>query len=321
MDGIRTIDLGGPQPTRTALQHAAEGLHQACRTIGFLVLRNHGVPMQQVQAIHRQSLAFFARPDAEKLACQLRSPFGTRGFSPMGAENNARSLTGGGLPDLKEYFAMGRPYPSEEPLAEHAVPNAWPRQDGFGEAWRSYFHAMERLSERLNLLFAMALGVDENFFNRHTARHCSTLRAIHYPPQPDSTVAAGRMRSGEHTDFGSFTILWSDHQIGGLEVKHASGEWVAVQPVPDCFIVNIGDLMAQWTNDRFVSTLHRVANPTTGTAQARRLSLVYFQHPDADTLVSAVPTCIDPHGAPRHAPVLAGEHRRRKTALAVGPVM
>lgn len=317
MANIPTVDLGGRSADRSTLDQAAGQVAHACRTIGFLVIRNHGVPMQEVEAMRRVSLAFFAQAEADKLSCHLRTPFGTRGYSPMGAENNARSLHGGGLPDLKEYFTMGKPHGADEPLADHAVPNAWPALPGFVAAWQRYFAAMEDLTDHLNLVFARALDVPDDFFRRHTQRHCSTLRAIHYPSSTGE-VTAGRQRSGEHTDFGSFTILWSDHQRGGLEVRDPSGSWVPVAPAPGSFIVNIGDLMAQWTNDRFVSTLHRVVNPPPEAVDTGRLSLVYFHHPDAETPVAAVPTCVGPQAPARYPPILAGEHRRRKVALATG---
>jgi len=291
------------------LDGVARAVRAACTTTGFLVIGGHGVAPELLAAMRAASYAFFDLPDAAKAACYLSTPMAARGYRPMGSENNARSLHGGGTADLKEYFTIGKPYGAEEPLAEHAVPNAWPAVDGFQAAWRRYFAAMEQLGDRLNTVFARSLAMPDAFFVERTRRHCSTLRAIHYPAL-EAVPEPGRLRSGEHTDFGGFTVLWSD-AIAGLQIRDRNGAWVDVESPPDCFVVNIGDLLAQWTNDLYVSTLHRVVN-----GPGRRLSLVYFHHPDADTLVEAIPTCTGPDRPAQHAPVLAGDHRRRKVALA-----
>jgi isopenicillin N synthase-like dioxygenase len=132
---------------------------------------------------------------------------------------------------------------------------------------------MEQLAQALMRLFALGLDLDEYWFDDKIDKHMTNLTANWYP---DQRVRAkpGQLRAGAHTDYGSLTILKTENKPGGLEVQTRQGNWAPVPIIPGTFIVDIGDLMAQWTNDRWISTMHRVANPprdmTTGTYHARR---------------------------------------------------
>ena len=160
--------------------------------------------------------------------------------------------------------------------------------------------------------FALALGVDERFFDDKIDRHFSTLPANHYP-EPVGDPLPNQVRAGEHTDFGSLTILAVSERSGGLQVKLKDGSWLDVKSEPDEFIVNIGDMMQRWTNDRWMSNLHRVVNPPAGQRKgSRRMSIGYFLHPNYDAEIACLPTCAGPDQLPRHAPVRAGDMMRQK---------
>ena len=135
----------------------------------------------------------------------------------------------------------------------------------------------------------------------------NALRAINYPAR-DAAPLPGQFRADAHTDYGTLTILRQD-DVGGLEVLDPGGRWAGVEPVPGAFVINLGDLMARWTNDRWRSTLHRVVDPPDpAAAAARRQSMPYFQNADWSAAVSCLPTCLDPGEKPRYEPVLAGPH-------------
>lgn len=145
------------------------------------------------------------------------------------------------------------------------------------------------------------------FFAAKTGHAANALRAINYPAR-DTASLPGQLRAGAHTDYGTLTILRQD-AVGGLEVLGPAGTWAAVEPVPGAFVVNIGDLMARWTNDRWRSTLHRVVDPPDPrAAAARRQSMPYFQNANWSAEISCLQTCLEPGGKPRHAPVLAGPY-------------
>ena len=152
--------------------------------------------------------------------------------------------------------------------------------------------------------------VDEHFFDDKIDRHITAMRLNFYPAQTEVPLP-GQLRAGEHTDYGNFTILNGENAPGGLQVLARGGDWVDVETEPSSFVVNIGDLLMRWTNDRWLSNMHRVVNPPPGAAAGRpRLSIAFFNHPNYDALIECLPT----QGAARHAPVLSGDYRDVKYA-------
>ena len=141
-------------------------------------------------------------------------------------------------------------------------------------------------------LFALALGLDEDFFVDKIDRPVSSMRAVHYPSLGTPPLA-GQLRTGAHSDYGSITILQTDDADGCLQVKTHSGSWIDVISPDGAFVVNLGDLMSRWTNDRWISTLHRVAAPPAGDSGAR-LSLVFFGQPNYDIVIKCLPICRRP---------------------------
>jgi isopenicillin N synthase-like dioxygenase len=134
---------------------------------------------------------------------------------------------------------------------------------------------------------------------------------LNYYPAPSTAPVPGQLRAGAHTDYGGFTILSGEDVPGGLQVLTRSGEWIDVPTRPHVFVVNIGDLLMRWTNDRWLSNMHRVVNPPAGDARSHaRLSIAFFNHPNYDALIECLPS----QGASKHAPVLSGEYRDLKYA-------
>jgi isopenicillin N synthase-like dioxygenase len=170
-----------------------------------------------------------------------------------------------------------------------------------------YYRAVSELAQTLMRIFALGLGLDERFFDNKIDRSISRLRIRNYPAQTTKPLP-GQLRAGAHSDYGSLTILAAEDKPGGLQVCNVTGDWVDVPVIPGCFIVNLGDLMAQWTNDRWVSTLHRVVNPPrdriTGT---ERLSIAFFHQPNYDALVECLPSCLDA-GTAKYPAVTSGDH-------------
>ncbi len=247
-----------------------------------------------------------------------------RGYLPVGGNALAYTLDRESPPDLIEAFTFGRfDLPQTPYYRAHREtwfePNIWPtRPPGFRERLCTYYRAMERLAEILMRIFALALDMPETFFSDKIDRHITAMRLNHYaeasrPPLP------GQLRAGAHTDYGSLTILLATDAAGGLQVRGGDGTWCDVAPVPGTFIVNLGDLMAQWTNDRWVSTLHRVVNPPAARrAGSRRASIAFFHQPNHDALIECLPTCRQPDDPPRYAPTTSGAHLLAKTAKETG---
>ncbi len=191
----------------------------------------------------------------------------------------------------------------------HFLTNIWPAVPaGFERAAIVYYRTMSGLIVSLMRLAAIALGVDEHFFDRKVDRSIGTMRLNYYPAQRLSPQP-GQLRSGAHTDYGGFTILSGEDVPGGLQVRTRGGDWVGVHTAPTQFVVNIGDLLMRWTNDRWLSNLHRVVNPPAGVG-GPRLSIAFFNHPNYDVLIE----CIAPPGQAAHPPVLSGDYRDLKYA-------
>lgn len=291
----------------------ARAVDQACRDIGFLVIAGHGVSPDLIARTRRVSAAFFDRRLSEKTRVARPAIDVTRGYIGLNEESLARSRDPGvKASDLNESFMIGPvdPPPADYACApaagKHFAPNIWPEDaDEMREVWTAYYRAMGALAETLMQIFAVALGLPERHFDDKLDRHISRLRVRNYPAQ-DVEPEPGAIRAGAHSDYGSLTILAAEDRLGGLQVFNAEGRWVDVPIVDGCFIVNIGDLLARWTNDRWISTLHRVVNPPAGAgAAARRQSLVFFHNPNYDAVIESLAT---DGSTPKYPPTTSGEH-------------
>ncbi|MGI9335438.1 MAG: isopenicillin N synthase family dioxygenase [Gammaproteobacteria bacterium] len=318
MSEIPVIDIGPFRLGRGASSRAvAREVDRALREIGFFIVTGHGVDAGIADECARAGRRFFDGPLENKRAVANRGvPF--RGYVGYGGENLSYTDDVPTPPDLKEYYSMGRPdlsdpYYRRAELAYTFKPNVWPASDpGLRPAMERHYRSMEALTDLVMQVQAIALDLPEDHFVDKFDHHDSTLRVANYPHQ-DRPPEPGQLRAGVHTDYGAITLLKAERAPGGLQVETRAGAWVAAPAVPGGFIVNIGDLMMTWTNDRWLSTRHRVVNPPPdATGSTRRLSLVYFANCNPDALIECLPTCTDADHPALHPPITAGEHRRFK---------
>jgi isopenicillin N synthase-like dioxygenase len=316
---VPVIDLA-PFRDGTGRDVVVGQVREACERAGFLVVTGHGVPIRTVEGIADTAARFFALDEAEKRRSVPEQPV-FRGYSPMAGQALSRS-TGDreAKPDLRESFVINRirmdpadPYWSDPKAGNLFAPNIWPAEaavPGFRLAWEAYYAAMEALSLTLMRIFALALKLPEAHFDSKVDRHFTNLVVAHYPPL-QAPPAEGQLRGGAHTDFGSLTLVRGIPSIRGLQVWDGS-DWQDVPEVPDSFVVNLGDLMAQWTNDRWVSTRHRVVNPQSDAWNRSRYSLIFFHQPNYDAVIECIETCRAADEAPKYPPITSGEHLFRK---------
>ena len=285
-----------------------------CRTTGFLAITNHGVPQTVIDNVWTKAHAFFDLPADQKQKARAPYPGYPYGYLGPELEALARSRDADSPPDLKESFNGGPAHApdgmtDEEALSFCYAPTIWPQKpDGFEAAWRDYYAAMEDLAARIMRLFAVALDLPQDYFDRFIDAPISALRALNYPQQ---TVPPrpGQIRAGAHTDYGSLTILLPQAGSKGLEIVAPNGEWTPVPPVSGAFVINIGDLMARWTNDRWVSTMHRVVNPSPEDGgMDRRQSLAFFHQPNWDAEIVCLDECLEPGETAKYAPVRSGPY-------------
>lgn len=324
VDGyVPVIDIA---PARGASADArldvAKAIGRACEDSGFLVIVGHGVDPALIADMYAVTEAFFRLDDDEKALVSVHGG-ALRGWKREGgyvaAASGIRTL-----PDLCELFTynrLGDPGVAEtsglgDHLHELDGANQFPTSPhGFRETWLGYYAAMERLSSELMKLFALALDLPEGWFEDKLDHHMTNLTANWYYPLT-AAPEEGQFRKGPHTDWGSLTVLYQD-DTGGLQVVDKRGEWVDVPCIPGAYVINIGDLMAVWTNDRWVSTMHRVMTESSNMRKPR-ISIPFFHQPNYDALVECLPSCATPENPPRYPPVTSGAWLQQKLAAAYG---
>ncbi|MBL4812375.1 MAG: NAD-dependent epimerase/dehydratase family protein [Rhodobacteraceae bacterium] len=305
IDKVSTFDLATHMAASgDARAASAKRLDQICAETGFLVLTGHGIAPEIIENVQAQTRAFFAQTPEQKaktVAPYAGYPYGWIG---PGKEALAKSLGNDTPPDLKESFNGGPlsiPVGMQGPeaLAFCYAPTLWPELDGFKAAWEAYYNAMELLASQIMSAFAEALDLAPDHFDPYLLAPVSALRALHYPAT-DGAVEPGQQRAGAHSDYGSLTILLPQAGARGLEIQPpGSTDWVEVSAPPGAFVINLGDLMARWTANRWVSTLHRVvARPN----EPQRGSLAFFHQPDWSAQI--VPL----DGSDTYPPVLSGPY-------------
>ncbi len=322
---VPIIDLApahsGDVARRTAV---AKAIGRACEESGFLVVIGHGVSQELIDSMYAISREFFTLSAEDKSAVAVVGSNGLRGWKSFGGYVAA----GNGIetpPDLCELFTynrLGDPGVAErsglgDQLTELNHPNQWPaRPAGFRQTWLAYYAAMEELSAELMRLFALALDLPEEWFADKLDHHMTNLCANWYYPLT-APPREGQYRKGPHSDWGSLTVLYQD-EVGGLQVLDKDGAWADVPCIPGSYVISIGDLMAVWTNDRWVSTMHRVIVPSSQVGGKARISIPFFHQPNYDALVECLPTCLAEGEQPRHPAVSSGIWLQQKAAAAYG---
>ena len=277
----------------------------ACEKIGFMIIVGHGVSEALVSRTFVVAQDFFALSHKEKMKVHRRGK--GLGYLPLETESLSSSTFGRPTPgDLKESFNIG---------ANHAQ-NQWPeRPIHMRSILMEYYHAMMELGTNIMYIFAVALGLSESFFDKMINKPKAVLRATNYPPL-EKAPEPEQFRASPHTDYGTLTIISTKSETG-FQVYTRTGEWIDVEPPPNSFIVNIGDLMMHWTNDKWISTLHRVINPPINKAGKQQQSLVFFHNPNPDALIKCLDCCCGPKNPPKYLPKLAAEYLKDKSRRSI----
>ncbi|WP_020407837.1 isopenicillin N synthase family dioxygenase [Hahella ganghwensis] len=297
---IPIIDIG-PLLDGTDPEGVAERIGKICEDIGFLYIINHGIDGNLIAKVRNLTEQFFALPLEEKQRLNIVNSGPTlRGYIPMYGENVDPKHTR----DFKECFDYAA---HENEVSPFFGPNLMPEGlPEFKEVMEQYHQAMVTLAHHLIGAIALSLGLPNDFFYQRQRHPISIQRLLHYPPQ-SGDINRNEIGIGEHTDYGFLTILAQD-EVGGLQVKNRNGEWVSAPPVKDSFIVNIGDLVQTFTNDRYISTLHRVIN----ISGKERYSLPFFMDMDFDAVVEPLECCITEDNPAKYIRYTCGQHKYRR---------
>ncbi|GAD95358.1 hypothetical protein PVAR5_4000 [Paecilomyces variotii No. 5] len=311
---IPLIDFEPFRSGRPAEKHSvAVSILDAFKSSGFLYLKNHGIPPSVVSKVFGDSARFFARPQEQKDSLGWTTPQSNRGYVARGREKvslpdaDASSVEAmrAAVPDLKESMEIGRE-------GIEGYPNRWPDyldEEGkeFKHTMLDFFESCKDLHTQIMRAIAIGMSLPEHFFDEFTNGGDNNLRLLHYPPVPRDTFKnnPGQVRAGEHSDYGSLTLLFQDSR-GGLQVRSPNDTFVDATPIPDTIVVNAGDLLARWSNDIIKSTRHRVVEPPSPVEEDKsdtipaRYSVAYFCNPNIDKLIDALPgTYGDEVGVPK----------------------
>jgi isopenicillin N synthase-like dioxygenase len=325
---VPTVDIhpyvttAADDPTSSAARAAtAAAMDQACRSVGFVQVVGHGVPTHVTDGLAAAMDAFFAL-DLDAKKAYRTPPEVNRGYAPPKSESLSLSLgveAASRMNDFFEAFNVGAgasaypgavlPAGSETDYAENTWPTEAPGFDAaaYRSAVEAYFAEAARVARTLTRVFADALALPADFFERSTDHSLDVLRMNNYALPPGTVDLDGDLTGmGEHTDYGIVTVLWAD-QVAGLQVLDTDGGWHDVLPADGALLVNLGDLTARWTNERWMSTLHRVKPPIVDGTIRRRRSAAFFHDGNIDAVVETMPSCLV-EGETGFPPTTVGEH-------------
>ena len=319
---VPAVDITAWVRNGTADEKAAvsAAIDEACREVGFIQILGHGIPVSVTDGLAAAMDDFFA--DDLEVKKRYVTPKGiNRGYSPPKAESLSLSLgveSATRMNDFFEAFNVGSAasdYPGlglegDNDYAE----NVWPETPRYRLRVERYFAEAQRVSHTMTDIFAHALGLPATFFDEFTDHSIDVMRMNNYALPPGTVDLDGDLIGmSEHTDFGIVTVLWAD-QVRGLQVLGNDGSWNDVSPADDALLINLGDLTARWTNERWQSTLHRVKPPIVDGTINRRRSAAYFHDGNADAVITAIESCIAPGESPLYPPITVSEHIAAKLA-------
>ena len=291
----------------------------ALDTIGFVTIKGHGIPRELATSLDLAARGFFEQSLESKLRCMVSDPGqrGSFGYIPPDGESVGRTSGGSGAPDLVESLSFSDiAKDAGRNGAAISIYQALPPQ--LLSLVMDYADAAYQLGRSLMRLSALALDLPESYFDDLYSPMQHKLRLAYYPRQTVAPVP-GQLRNAAHTDFAGFTILLQDTSASGLQALTRDESWIDVPPVEGALVINTGDLLQRWTNDRWVSNVHRVINPVREPErQSGRLSVVFFTGPREDAEISCLPSCSSPSSPARYATTTAGDHVRFKLQQTYG---
>ncbi|KAF5393152.1 hypothetical protein D9757_001328 [Collybiopsis confluens] len=278
-------------------KETANQIVDAFKTSGFIYVSDHGIPHDTVSSVFRKSAEFFKLPEEAKSQLAWEDPRSNRGYVKIGRERVTQSADAQEIsnlrnkaPDFKESMEIGRDWDSP-------WKNMWPEE-----------RTCHNLHVEMMRSIALGLDLSEEFFDRKVDQQCHNLRLLSYPSIRRSILdGEGQARA----DYGTLTLLFQD-SVGGLEVMNPhTGDFVPATPIPGTIVINVGDLLARWSNDLLRSTLHRVVAPpakmisSAESMTPARQSIAFFSNPNFDTEIACLPNCGD---KPKHSPINTEEY-------------
>ncbi len=287
-------------------------LGNAYEEVGFVAVKNHGIPGELIADLYKYVQQFFLLPSDEKRKYEVPGLAGQRGYTSFGKEH----AKGSDAPDLKEFFQFGQTVEDNDPVKSEYPDNVTVKEvTPFTPTFREAYKAFEKSGLALMQAIALYLGLDEHYFDSYVHNGNSILRSIHYPPilhEPKSAI-----RAEQHEDINLITLLVGA-SADGLQILTKQNEWVGVTSLPEQIVVNVGDMLQRFTNDKLKSTTHRVVNPPRQMWHTSRFSIPFFLHPKSEMSLACLESCVDESHPKLYEDITAGgylDERLREIGL------
>jgi isopenicillin N synthase-like dioxygenase len=301
--GIPVVDLadflsGDPQRKQSFVQQ----LGKAYEEVGFVAVKNHGIPDDLIADLYKYVQQFFSLPSDTKRKYEIPGLAGQRGYTSFGKEH----AKGSDAPDLKEFFQYGQKVDDADPVQKEYPENVQVKDiSEFNPTFQRAYRAFEKSGKALLQAIALYLGLDEHYFDEYIHNGNSILRAIHYPPITSEPKSA--IRAEQHEDINLITLLVGA-SADGLQILTKQNEWVGVTSLPEQIVVNVGDMLQRLTNNKLKSTTHRVVNPPREMWHTSRFSIPFFLHPKSQMDLTCLQSCIDQKHPKAYPDSTAGEY-------------
>lgn len=303
METIPVVDLADfLSNNEEKKQSFVSALGKAYETVGFVSVKNHGIPDTLIAALYDEVQRFFSLPLQKKKDYEIAGLAGQRGYTSFGKEH----AKGSDAPDLKEFFQFGQTVDDQYAGSEEYPDNVDVREiPAFKNTLLNVYRHFEKSGSALLRAIAIYLDLPENYFDAHIKDGNSILRCIHYPPITQEPKSA--IRSEQHEDINLITLLVGA-SADGLQILTKQGDWVGVTSLPEQIVVNVGDMLQRLTNNRLRSTTHRVVNPPRELWHTSRFSMPFFLHPRGEMSLACLEECIDADHPKAYEDATAGEY-------------
>ena len=277
-------------------------LGKAYEDVGFVAVKNHGIPDALIADLYKYVQEFFSMPGDKKKQYEVPGLAGQRGYTSFGKEH----AKGSDAPDLKEFFQFGQVVEDNDPIKSEYPDNVKVNEvEAFNSTFIKAYKAFEKSGKSLLQAIALYLGLNENYFDEQVHNGNSILRAIHYPPITSEPKSA--IRAEQHEDINLITLLVGA-SADGLQILTKQNEWIGVTSLPEQIVVNVGDMLQRLTNNKLKSTTHRVVNPPREMWHTSRFSIPFFLHPKSAVSLACLSGCIDDKHPKAYPDATAGEY-------------
>lgn len=299
---IPVVDLASFSADARQKAAFVDSLGKAYEDVGFVAVKNHGIPDATIEGLYKNTKEFFSLPQAVKKEYEIAGLAGQRGYTSFGKEH----AKGSTAPDLKEFFQFGQTVEDKDPIRSEYPDNVQVRElPGFNPVFSKAYRSFEASGTLLLRAIAIYLGLDEHYFDPYIHNGNSILRAIHYPPIREEPKSA--IRAEQHEDINLITLLIGA-SADGLEILTRQNQWVPVTSLPEQIVVNVGDMLQRLTNNKLKSTTHRVVNPPREKWGSSRYSIPFFLHPKSSMSLACLDSCVDAAHPKAYPDATAGEY-------------